>query len=529
MAPSDTETMTRGGPPGSSAGFGPEGGGLDDRGHLDDRALIDSSVAALVSENRARAERLDAVSRFHARRVAEIGQRRSEAPGYFLLTPLQATKAEFAPLLGISELCIQIDLDLTDTLKELFPGIWRRCVEGRLDIGRARLAYDQLSKLTNDLDKKAFAALVEEFLDKVDDLGSPVCTISRQSLRQAVRRRCLKFPQKDPSDSFPEQFEKRRVSLRTDEDGMATLTAITAVHDAMAADYRLTLIAKKLRQADGEDRTLEQLRVDALIDLIHGRLTVEATARELEDDEMTDGRDPAETFARKESVGSYARPVINVTVPITTLIGVSDDPAVMAGGVTIPAELARQIAMHPESSWYRMLTDPAGNFVELSTESYAPTEAICRWCVARDVTCVWPGCSRPASIIEFDHRVRFPFGKTSTRNIQCLCRRHHLVKHSEGFEVVLEEDGSFTWTSRFGSVFRTPAPEMPVAVWPAGFEDGEDTGQAASDGDATEAAADAPAGAATMAAPDEAEGADLNDAFASIVEREFGALIAKSC
>lgn len=518
MDASDTDTMTRGGPPGSSAGFDPEGGRLDDRGHLEDRALIDSSVAALVSENRARAERLDAVSRFHAQRVAEIGQRRSEAPSYFWLTPLQATKAEFAPLLGITELCIQIDLDLTDTLKVLFPGIWRRCLEGRLDIGRARLACDQLSKLTNDADKLAFAALVEEFLDKVDDPRSPVCTISRQSLRQAVRRRCLKFPQKDPNDSFPEQFEKRRVSLRADEDGMATLTAITAVHDAIAADYRLTLIAKKLRQAAGEARTLEQLRVDALIDLIHGRLTVEATARELEDDEMTDGRDPAETFTRKESVGSYARPVINVTVPITTLIGVSDEPGVMTGGVTIPAELAREIAMHPEASWYRMLTDPAGKFVELSTESYAPTEPISRWCVARDVTCVWPGCSRPASIIEFDHRVPFPFGKTSTRNIQCLCRRHHLVKHSEGFEVVLEEDGSFTWTSRFGSVFRTPAPEMPVAVWPAGLEGGGDAG----------AASAARAGVAAMAAADEAE-ADLNEEFASIMEREFGVLIAKSC
>lgn len=521
MDPSDTDTMTRGGPPGSSAGFDSEGG------RLDDRALIDNSVAALVSENRARASRLDAVSRFHARRVAEIGQRRSAAPGYFLLTPLQATKAEFAPLLGLSELCIQIDLDLTDTLKELFPGIWRRCLEGRLDIGRARLAYDQLSKLTNDADKKAFAELVEEFLDKVDDPRSPVCTISRQSLRQAVRRRCLKFPQKDPNDSFPEQFEKRRVSLRTDEDGMATLTAVTAVHDAMAADYRLTLIAKKLRQAEGEARTLDQLRVDALIDLIHGRLTVEATARELEDDEMADGRDPAETFTRKESVGSYARPVINVTVPITTLIGLSDDPGVMAGGVTIPAELAQMIAMHPEASWYRMLTDPAGNFVELSTESYAPTEPICRWCVARDVTCVWPGCSRPASIIEFDHRVRFPFGKTSTRNIQCLCRRHHMVKHSEGFEVVLEEDGSFTWTSRFGSVFRTPAPEMPVAFWPAVVgEEGNTAEAAAFHGTTPEAAG---AGAATAAAPGEEEGADLKEAFASIVEREFGALIARSC
>lgn len=40
------------------------------------------------------------------------------------------------------------------------------------------------------------------------------------------------------------------------------------------------------------------------------------------------------------------------------------------------------------------------------------------------------------------------------------------VKHSEGFSVARNDDGSYTWTSRFGSTFTTPVPEYPVAVWP---------------------------------------------------------------
>ncbi len=456
MDPSGTDTMTGGAPPGDSASAGSLGTTCDDR------ALLDSALAAMLDGNRAHAIRLDAVSRFHANRVAEAEVGGSDSPRFFVLTPLQATKVEFAPLLGISELYLQLDLDLTDGLKRWFPGVWRRCLEGRLDIGRARLLFDQLNNLTSDIDKAAYAELMEAYFDQMDDPAAPLYPVSRATLQRAARRRCLKFPQKDEQSSFGEAFKKRRVSIESDENGMAFLTATTAVHEALTADHRLTLIAKKLKQAEGETRTLQQLRVDALFDLIHGRLAVGATVGELEDDRTSDDDDPATTFDRKESVGGYARPVINVTVPITTLMGMSDEPGTLAGGTSIPAELARQIAMDPGATWYRLLTDRRGRFVELSTNSYTPSPPICRWVVARDRECIWPGCCRPATVIELDHRVSFPLGATSTLNLQPLCRRHHLVKHSEGFSVVREADGSYTWTSRFGSTFRKPAPEYPV-------------------------------------------------------------------
>ncbi len=429
-----------------------------------DRGLLDGAVASVVAQNRAHAARLETVSRFHANRVAELEHRRSSAPAYFVLTPLQATVSEFAPLLGVSEFFIQLDLEVADGLKDWFPGLWRRCCDGRLDIGRARLALDQLAYLTSDTDKRAFAELVEEWIDKRDDPEAPLCPIRRSNFQTAVRRRCLKFPQRDDRQSFAEAYKKRRVRLRQDENGIAVLSATTAVHHALNADYRLTLIAKKLAQQDGESRTLEQLRVDALIDLIHGRLRVGATDGELEDDETGDGTDPATTFAHSDGVGAFARPIINVTVPISTLMGLSDEPGVMAGDVTVPAELVRDIALQPGATWHRLLTDAAGSFLELSTERYKPTAPMWRCTVARDRQCVWPECSRPATVVELDHLLAWPLGRTTLKNLQPLCRKHHLVKHSEGFSVVREDDGSYTWTSRFGSVFRTPAPEYPVGL-----------------------------------------------------------------
>ena len=82
------------------------------------------------------------------------------------------------------------------------------------------------------------------------------------------------------------------------------------------------------------------------------------------------GDDPAETFERKP-VGRFARPIINVTVPITTLMGLSDEPGVMAGGTSLPADITRHIATDPDSTWYRLLTDPAGGFLELRRRAHA--------------------------------------------------------------------------------------------------------------------------------------------------------------
>ena len=493
-----TELMERGGPPGGPPGglsgappsgaadaVGPaamrpgvepllgDGGNLpddggdlpDDGGDLpdDDRALLDLAEAAYLQENRARAARLEAVARFHARRQAEVDARPG---GFFALTPLQATKVELGPMLGLSELTIQINLDVADGLMTWFPTLWRLCREGRIDIGKAQAAYDQLHHLTNDADKQAYAELVEDYVQSSDDRASTFFPVTRTAFQRAVRRRCLKFPQRDEQDEFGEAFKRRRVTLRTEENGMASLTATTAVHSALTADHRLTMIAKKLREEDGEERTLEQLRADALVELLLGRLKVGASTAELEDDETDERRDPAETFERQDSVGKFARPVINVTVPITTLMGLGDDPGVMAGGATVPADLVRMVAADPTSTWYRLLTDAQGDFVELSTASYEPTAPIFRWVVARDNECVWPGCSRPASTIEIDHRIPFPAGGTCTSNLQPLCRRHHLVKHSEGVQVVHGVDGSYTWTTRFGSTFTTPAPKYPQAMWP---------------------------------------------------------------
>ena len=46
-------------------------------------------------------------------------------------------------------------------------------------------------------------------------------TPTEASLQRAARRKCLRFPQKSAEQSYSELYRKRRVSIRTDETGIA--------------------------------------------------------------------------------------------------------------------------------------------------------------------------------------------------------------------------------------------------------------------------------------------------------------------
>ncbi len=437
-----------------------------DYGRLDDAELVSFAVTSQVSENAQRARRLRAFAEMQARCERDHQARRSSAAqAHFVLTPGEETGAEFAPALGISERTVQVHVHLYHRLSSLFPGVWALCESGRLDLGRAAVILDAADTIADPEDVARFADLVDDYLARHDAPDAPLITLTRQQLQNAVRYRKLKFRQKDDEQSFNEAFAKRRVRLGLDGNGIGHLGCTNMGTDLTAAGYRITLIAKKLCESDELGRTLEQMRADVMVDLLLGRLDVQALNSELEDDETHDGGDPGDLIRRHRDVGAFARPVINVTVPITTLLGTSDAPGVLAGDSPLPAEVVRRIAADPGSTWHRLLTDEAGDFTHLSTASYAPTRPIWRSVVARDRTCVWPGCCRAATECELDHRVEHPQGPTCTCNLQPLCRFHHKAKHSEGFSLHLEDDGGYTLTTKRGTVARSARSEQPVAVW----------------------------------------------------------------
>lgn len=126
---------------------------------------------------------------------------------------------------------------------------------------------------------------------------------------------------------------------------------------------------------------------------------------------------------------------INVVVPVMTLLGVSDAPGDLEGGIPIPATMARSLAGN-NPDWCRILADPhSGAFPPLPPERYSPTPAQLEYLRLRNETCAVPGCTRPSSvaseadhIIEFDHDDPTRGGRTKVENLHLLCWRHHQMK-----------------------------------------------------------------------------------------------------
>jgi hypothetical protein len=438
---------------------------------LSEHDLLADGLEDQVRENFYAAQRLARLEEFRARQEAQQEARKADEP-HFVLTPLQETVIEAGELWGLSEGRLRSDLRTVRTLQQHFPDIWALCRSGALDSYKASLVAET-AKFALDRPEQfaTFSDRMTRWLRKAipagDDGHERPRLVNRtvKQLRNKINYELNKLKPKDADEAFKRGFSQRSARPRLDEDGMGSLCLTHTVADIQTADYRLTLIAKALR-ANGDERTIDQLRADLAVDLIIGRVQLGASVAELEHAETGDRSDPVDTVHALPTSG-YARPVVNVTVPIQTLMGLSDHPAVLSGGSVIPATLARLIAADPDSTWYRMLTDPARRMTELSTKSYHPTPPIWREMVARYNTCYRRNCDRPATTSEGDHLEKWPRGATSSTNLGPACKPDHKGKHSRGFSLENNGNGSVTLRTRAGFSHTTDPVEQPsTSHWP---------------------------------------------------------------
>lgn len=402
--------------------------------------------------NRANASRWAALLAFFHRKLAGQKARKAENP-HASLTARQETVIEVGELWGIPTGALRRELNTAVFLAERMPSVFALVKSGALDNYRARLIADALRREVDDetsldaTEKRISTFLLKHrrVIEEDDDGSGLICCTTRQlqnKLSYEIRR--LRSPEAEAR--FAQRYAARRATAQTGGDGMGWLSIEHAVDRVQVAHHRLTLAAKGLR-AGGDSRTLDQLRCDLALDLLIG---VDSNGEQT-----------------NVPVPSFARPIINVTVPIQTLMGIGDHPGELSGGTVIPASLARVIAARPGAAWYRMLTDEHGQMSELSTKSYQPTAPIWRHVVADQTSCFRPGCDRPATDCELDHRRRWPEGPTSTGNLWPACKTDHNAKHASGFSIQMLKDGQFALTTPTGFIHEVNASEHPVSQeWP---------------------------------------------------------------
>ena len=219
---------------------------------------------------------------------------------------------------------------------------------------------------------------------------------------------------------------------------------------------------------------------------------------------------PSDRTGRK----TPAPALINITVPVGTLLGWSNTPADVGTWGLMEAATARDLieaaSRHPRTRWCYTVTGAGGaaiahacapgshpwtppppsrdgpsrdgpaaprpaQLAELLSrlnaapepiaegpgehghreDRYTPSRKLKHLIRARTARCSAPACGAQAITSEIDHTLPYPAGPTSEGNLGPACARHHHAKHAPGWKLQQTEPGVMRWTTPSGRTYTT--------------------------------------------------------------------------
>ena len=186
---------------------------------------------------------------------------------------------------------------------------------------------------------------------------------------------------------------------------------------------------------------------------------------------------------------------VHLTMPLSAWRG-GGQPGEVAGHGPIDADVSRELAAKLQAGaatrWCLTLTGPDGRAVGHACARRGPAagESVLRWAAglrsrlglldsdpcshaaqaagyrpppslahrvrARQRTCCFPGCRRPAVRCDLDHTVPYDQGgRTCLCNLAPCCRRHHRAKQTRGWRLEQPSPGQMTWRTPSGRCYQT--------------------------------------------------------------------------
>lgn len=384
------------------------------------------------------ARRMAAVAALLRHRTA-AAERAEHRRGYAVIDGFEQTAAEVAAAMNLSPMAASYLVSDAEALDRRLPKIAALLAEGRSDWRTVRLIISRVDLITDD-----------ELIGKLDQsLGARIGSWhgwSRQRIINAVDAAVRAIDPDAARERRVAAEDDRHIGVNALNNGMAEVYGTVAAAAATAFDRRLSQIAKQV--CPGDPRTLDQRRADALSALTQGRRLTCAcgqpscpTRSNVEEPERDRGG---------------AQVVINVIATDQTVHANGSQPGYLEGYGVIDAEQVRELA----AAASLLIADPLTSPVEALR--YQPSAALERAIRCRDLTCRFPGCSRPAVLCDLDHTVPFNHenpsygGLTVATNLKCLCRQHHRLKtFHDGWRDTQLADGTVIWTSPTGRTYRT--------------------------------------------------------------------------
>ena len=316
-----------------------------------------------------------------------------------------------APLLHMTGRGAEDRVDLARTLGRRLPLTLSAMRSGQLDLYRASVIAAEVSCA-----HPAVAAEVEE------QMFPDALALASTKLRALARRTMSRVDPASVRERARRARSDRMVWLRPgDEPGVTRWQADQPTEISVLAWAAIDELAHRY-VADGEHRTLDQARADAMLDLILGNA--------------------------------------QVTTTVELAVSVATDPDTVGVNVPgigfIPEDVVTALTTACDTPLRRLLLDPdTGAVLQVGTSTYRPSERLRRAVRKRDRTCRFPSCAVKAERCDLDHVVTFPRGPTTESNLVVLCRHHHRLKHHAGWSLTMTPQGVCTWTTPSGLEYVT--------------------------------------------------------------------------
>ncbi|GGH89369.1 hypothetical protein GCM10007170_00610 [Arthrobacter liuii] len=340
------------------------------------------------------------------------------------------------------------------------PPAFEALSTGAMSWQHARILADETEGLT----EAGAAALVAHFFDPHAPNAARGATPG-ELVPSRFRAKIRGWRERHHPESIQKRHAKsvadRRMEYRPDRDGMAWISLCLPGDKACAIWNRTTATARGLQGPD-EPRTITQLRPDIAASLLLGTQGSTADGTDAE----TDGQ------GNHTEIGKVPTPRADVLVmvPVFSLLGATDEPAMLDGLGPIPASMARKLVADGAESFYRVLVDPRdGAPLEIGRKNYRLTQTIKKWIRMRDGKCTFPGCTNHTPDNETDHLKAWEHGGTTgTSNLAQLCPKHHRLKHARPWTPdAATKNEPPGWTSPTGRHYRSELPDSEPPFWPA--------------------------------------------------------------
>src|SRR5690625_1722437 len=337
----------------------------------------------------------------------------------------------------------------------------------------------------------AARAIHRMFIPRADTMTPP-------QLRRKIEAAVLAIDPAKAEDRHQRAKKTRTVSLRAATDGMAWLSAFLPAASAMAAFTAIDVLAGDASADD--DRPIGARRADAFTKVFTETLATGRTPGGCTLGTRQGARPhvvvtmSAKTFAGDDDAPAYLAGYGPITAGAARAI--ADDQARYSTVFTDPvdgtyrsdghdsAALRQRLPFLPsDEAWEKERArlsahdpqhlidevaaaraaqgrgaspvDPVAHLEQLglrAADSYAPSAALRRHIVMRDVTCRFPGCRVPGWKCQLDHIDPFnealpAWAQTVESNLHLLCAHHHQLKTTSDWRVWRDAYGATHWVS----------------------------------------------------------------------------------